>query len=195
MVFSKVKQAGFSLIELMVAISIATFVVSAVLLQFRVFDSVIVLKGFAYEMALTIREAQVFAVSAGIGRNDTFDNPYGIYLDLDNPTEYILFENSNPSVDMAYDSSDYIVERYELDNGFQFNQICLDAVCSSAREVSIVYERPEFDAIFAAWNSAGGSIATGAVSEVSIRLESTQNPAQYFDVIAGVTGQVSVAGP
>ncbi|OGG61326.1 hypothetical protein A3C87_04055 [Candidatus Kaiserbacteria bacterium RIFCSPHIGHO2_02_FULL_49_34] len=54
-------HAGFSLIELMVAITVMTFITGVVVTQFAGFDSAIVTKARAYDAAQAVRAAQAFA--------------------------------------------------------------------------------------------------------------------------------------
>lgn len=199
MAYYKKQTAGFSLIELLVTLTIATLVVGSVMFQFRIYDSIVVLKGLAYEMAFTLREAQVFAVSSGVSTDGaTFDLPYGIYVDLDSPQEYIFFQDNNENG--RYDSSDIIIETYEIKDAFTLSQICVDADCVSAdssvtneREVSVVYRRPEFDAMYDV-RDGGSLIDTSGTSELVIRFELESDDTIYFDVVAGITGQISVTG-
>jgi prepilin-type N-terminal cleavage/methylation domain-containing protein len=189
MLFKNKNNRGFSLIELLVTLAISIVVVSAVLFRFDSFDSVVVLKSIAYEVALTVREAQIFAVSAAGDTSGNFDTPYGVYVNLNNPQEYIFFEDNFPSTpNLQYDSGqDNIIETYTMNSKYQFFELCVDANCNP-NWVSLVFQRPNFDPTI---RSSIGSSASSATFRVSM----TDNSATTFSVVVGLTGQVSVTSP
>lgn len=88
-------RAGFTLVELLISIAIIGVVTSIVLVKYGTFDSTVLLKGLAYEIALTLREAQVRSVSvarnAGGIDSGNFDDPFGVTFSLANPKEYVTF--------------------------------------------------------------------------------------------------------
>jgi prepilin-type N-terminal cleavage/methylation domain-containing protein len=86
-VFSK----GFSLIELIVAVSIITIITSVALFHQAKFSSDILITNMAYEVALTIRQAEVFGISSkGDGSlpsglsNEKYRVGYGVHFFGDN---------------------------------------------------------------------------------------------------------------
>lgn len=183
------RQRGFSLIELLVSLAIAVLVVGGILLRFRSFDSIVVLKGTAYDVALTLREAQVKSVSAGGGEGASFaDYPVGVFFDTGEPNEYIAFYDVNDNSD--YDSgTDTIIETYVIPDNYEISDICLDSDCTNPTSLTITYHRPEFDAVFV--SDTGPSTASDAKILVSVSTDATQ----YFTVVAGVTGYISVETP
>ena len=79
-------------------------------------------------MALSVREAQTPAVSVR-GRNGVFDVPYGLYFDIDNNDQYILFRGNHPSnkPDYKYESgnnNDVAVETITINENFQIKKLC-----------------------------------------------------------------------
>lgn len=179
---------GFSLIELLVTLAISTLVVAAVLIRFDAFDSVVVLKSTAYELALTIREAQVFAVSATGDTTGQFDTAYGVFVDRINaPRSYVFFEDSNDNG--VYNSSgDTILETYTMGEQYEIRDICADLNCNRDA-VSLVFKRPEFDPTIVS------SPAVGNPNQATIQLGIRDNTTDSFTVVVGVTGQVSVITP
>ncbi len=177
---------GFSLIELLVTLAISIIIVSAVLFRFDSFDSVVVLKSIAYEIALTVREAQVFAVSAAGDSAGTFDTPYGVYISDINQQSYIFFEDSNGNLN--FDNSDTIIETYTMNSKYNFVDLCVNASCGLSK-LSLVFQRPEFDpniqAVGAPANKTSATIQVGM----------TDDPSTTFSVIVGLTGQVTVTTP
>lgn len=187
MLCKKEISRGFSLIELLVTLAISILIASAVLLRFDAFDSVVVLKSIAYEIALTIREAQVFAVSATGDTAGQFNTPYGVYINTNNPKDYIFFEDSNGN--LRYDSgNDTIIETYTVNAKYQIVDLCVNATCSK-NDVSLVFLRPNFDP------NIVSNPAQANPTSATIRIGMTDNPAITFSVVVGLTGQISVISP
>ncbi len=174
---------GFSLIELLVTIAISTLIASAVLVRFSAFDSVVILKTIAYEIALTLREAQVYAVSATGDTAALFDSPYGVYFDTNAPQNYIFYEDSNGNLDYDGPSTDTILETYTMNPKYQISDLCVGGSCGQS-DLSVAFQRPEFDANLVP-NGSSGSIVISLVD----------TPATTFTVTVGNTGQISVTSP
>lgn len=138
---------GFSLIELLVSIAIIALISAVVLMQYGSFNSVILLKSLAYEIALTVREAQTFGVSV---RSDagTFQSAYGVHFDKDFPKSYILFVDRSVPPNNRYDTGE-AVTTYQIGQGNQIFDLCVNATCERDT-LDIVFRRPEPDAIFTA---------------------------------------------
>lgn len=181
----KCLQKGFSIIELLVTLAIATLVVSAVLVRFDVFDSVVVLKSLAYEVALTVREAQVFSVSTIGDSTGTFDTPYGVYFSEATPQQYVLFEDDG---DLVYDADDTILETYEMNAKYELRDLCADATCGRT-DLSLVFQRPEFDPII----TVAPAVANPTSARIQLGIQ--EDTATTFSVVVGLTGQVSVEAP
>ncbi|MFM2357891.1 MAG: hypothetical protein RJA61_628 [Candidatus Parcubacteria bacterium] len=87
---------GFSLIELMVVIGIMAVIATISLFNYSSFNSELALTNLAYEVALTVREAQVFGSSVKVsGAGSSFDNAYGVFFNKSTPGSFISFVDSN----------------------------------------------------------------------------------------------------
>lgn len=182
-------QRGFSLIELLVTLAISTVIAGAILVRFDAFDSVVVLKSIAYEVALTVREAQVYAVSAAGDSSGTFRTPYGVAFSTAAPQQYILFEDSNDNG--VYDSGgDTTVTTYTMNGKYAIEDLCSDSSCGRSA-LSVIFRRPEFDPIVAETPDAG--VAASAV--VVLGLFDTIATSTTFRITVGSTGQISVTSP
>ena len=134
---------GFSLIELLVSIAIIALISAVVLMQYGSFNSVILLKSLAYEIALTVREAQTFGVSV---RSDagSFQSAYGVHFDISLPKSYTLFTDRNAN--NRYDNGEGVTT-YQIGQGNEIESLCVNATCELST-LDILFRRPEPDAIF-----------------------------------------------
>jgi len=155
-------QAGFGLVELLVSISVMIIVVGIVLVQQNAFNSALLLRGQAYEIALHAREVQLSAVSASGDLDTDFRSVMGLYFstaDGDND-HYHVFKDTG---DGFYAAAEEWGPTGQLDPRFTVHKIRLDGV--EVTDISVVFERPNFDAHFV---TAPGILADAAVLEIDI---------------------------
>ena len=140
---------GFTLIELLVVLSIMAVITGVFLVRNGRFNSAILLRSFSYQVALSIREAQVYGVGVkevtpGSGN---FSAGFGVYFSSLTPTAYILFADVNNNG--VYDTGDIVVENFTVANGFAISEFC--ATTSGGAEqcspsgisaLSITFRRP-----------------------------------------------------
>ena len=98
-------RAGFSLIELMVSISIIVLVVAVIIVQQTSFNGSVLLRNEAYEVALTLRNIQLSAVSASVN-NGSFRALYGAHFNIDTLANgrFSIFKDAD--ADGFYDSAE-----------------------------------------------------------------------------------------
>ena len=191
--------AGFSLIELLISAGIITVISSLVLVRFHTFDSTVLLKSLAYEVAMSIREAQVYSVSvvSTQGGAADFEYPYGMTF-FPQTASYTFFQFANPSVnvdpyyDAAESSPDAIdVNVFSIGRPLQVEDVCI--VVSSTEDCDVArldvsFRRPEFKALFYA-DGYGGVQAD--IEEGLIKIRSV-NGGDIWVVKVGLLGQISV---
>lgn len=154
------RTLGFSLVELLVSIGIVVLVLSIVVARQQSFNSSVLLRGQAYEIALAMREVQLGAVSAvGDGGGD-FRATQGIYFSIFDNQEYKVFRDANNN--QFYNSGEEIGFSGTLDPRFEIQSIEPGSV---GEEISIVFKRPNFDAVFVR-NGAGR--ANSILNETSV---------------------------
>ena len=181
--------AGFSLIELMVTIGIVMLVTGLVMVRYSSFNSTVVLRSQAYELALDIREAQVFGVSVG-GNSGSFRLAYGIYIDLQSPNTYLLFQDISGGTSKMYDIGEEVGERYTIDPRFSISSICTTVggieTCDTAQSAhaSIAFKRPDFDAVITTDSVANPDQITLIIS--------TNDGTASQRVVVYSSGQISV---
>ncbi|MFA6445762.1 MAG: prepilin-type N-terminal cleavage/methylation domain-containing protein [Candidatus Paceibacterota bacterium] len=97
--FNRVQTAGFTLVELLVTISIFALVTGIVMFNQGRFNSTIFLTNLAYDVSLAIRQAQTYGVNVrhfnknlgpGLDAN-TFDAPYGVHFNSKDNTHFVMF--------------------------------------------------------------------------------------------------------
>ncbi|NCS98903.1 type II secretion system protein [Candidatus Parcubacteria bacterium] len=109
---SNSNRAGFTLIELLLVIAIFSILTSVVVFNYNKFNSDILLTNMAYEVALDIREAQVYSLGVRGGSktsSNNFDTRYGVYFDLvTNDKNFVFFDDASGEgmCDGASDSCD-----------------------------------------------------------------------------------------
>lgn len=165
-------QRGFTVVELMVTITIVVLATGIIMLQYSSFNSSVLLKSQAYLTAFDIREAQSLAVSVRgqSGPSAQFYEQYGLYFDMSKPHQYLLFQDDddlNAGVDQnpaEYDAGEEIGVPYIVDPRFEIIDICAivgsNTTCYSDSghtfsTLAISFKRPDFDAAFYAPGVAG----------------------------------------
>ena len=176
-------QSGFTLVELLVSVGIFTLITTAAVFNNAQFNGNVVLSNLAYEVALSVRQAQFYGITVKQSSTNTFDAGYGINFNMSTPTSYLLFED-RPTPNKTYDSGEAL-ETYVLRKGNFISKICLSqsAACSSSPSVDISFVRPNPDAFI---RYAGNSY-----SKAEICVSSPSGNKRK--VVIESTGQISVA--
>lgn len=166
-------NSGFTLIELLVTVSIIVLVTGLALSRYSSFNSTVLLNSEAHEVALDVRRAQSYGLSAS-GLGGSFRDPYGVYFNLNRPGRYIFFQDSDR--DGRYDTSEQL-EVVKIDPRYELAELCTESSCNTGSgAVSVLFQRPNFLANF--WSSFDGS-----VSELSIRLSEADSGSPKSKVI------------
>lgn len=189
-------SAGFSLIELLVVTAIFVTISGIVLANHSRFGGQIVLENMTYDIALTVRHAQLYGIA--VRRfGSTFGVAYGMHFG--SATTYQLYADSLAG-NGVYDCPDpanpatcELVETTTIVGGHQITSLCvrpngnLTFVCGKS-SLDILFKRPEPDAYIRATT---GSVADGVLYEAAqIVLSSPRG--QQKTVIIEHTGQISV---
>lgn len=121
--------AGFTIIELSVVVGIVLIISAMVLFNNGRFNSAILLRSLAYQVGLSLREAQLYgvAVKEVTPGSGAFSAAYGIYLPasiigIPNST-YPLFADLNNN-GLYDDGSASVVENFTLKNFFMLDNFC-----------------------------------------------------------------------
>ncbi len=173
-------KKGFTLVELLVTISMFVIITGVVLVNSKKFDSTVLLHNFAYDVALTIKQAQTYAVNVretsnlGVSSDNLFKYDYGVYFDVDQnggTTNFVLFNDvvgagGLGGPDRIYDSGistcstvdPECIQRYSMQKGTSIQYLCAgtgDLDCNSnTKKLAILFKRPNLSAYIYADNSA-----------------------------------------
>ena len=130
---------GFTLIELLIVISVALLLFGSILVDFKGGGDSLSLQRSANTMAQNIRKASTMAMS-GQKFDDEMPKGYGIYLEITNPNQYILYAKKNDS--KFYNPADDVVNTIDLEKGVKIKDIEIDGV-SGENDTSINFEAPD----------------------------------------------------
>ncbi len=193
---SKKKSSGkgFTMIELVVSAGILVVITLVVLVKQSAFGGNVLVGALAYDVGLSIRQAQVFGLSvrefgAGTGM---FNIGYGVHFDIDNPTSYQLFVDMDKN--KTFNTNDGTKEVFSISRGFSIAQICGTTVssvelCSNTGNITtldITFIRPDPDAFIRIDGNA-----TTVYKSARIVVQSPQGKKR--EVTVESTGQISIS--
>ncbi|MCI5108600.1 MAG: prepilin-type N-terminal cleavage/methylation domain-containing protein [Candidatus Pacebacteria bacterium] len=169
--------SGFTLVEMVISISIILIITAVIMLSQRNFSETVELINVSQRVATVIREAQVKGLAVEILDDDYPLAGRGVYFD--GSVNYIYFSDTNENY--KYDVGEEISSHF-LRPGFTFGEVLCGS--SSCDELNVVYRRPETQAYF--------YDETGLFYDdtVSIPVVSDQGRVQTVKVLR--TGQITV---
>lgn len=191
-------MSGFTLIELLVVIGIMVVISALVLADYNKFGGVVVLEQLSYDVALTLRQAQVFGISVQRFQTNTFDAAYGVHFALSSPDTYELFADAiqkNGLYDCPSPGTNNceLVQAVTLPPNYAIHDLCATngsgTQTCGLTSLDIVFKRPDTDA----WISANGAncLNGGQCSEsATMTLKSPRG--DTMNVVVTVNGQISV---
>lgn len=152
-------KKGFTLVELLVTISIFVILTGIVIFNQGKFNSTILLTNLAYDTALTIRQAQTYGINIkgfDTGSGGIKAVPYGVHFETgDNNKSFILFADIadknkfNGATLSACITDEGCVNRYNIQRGNYVSQIDVSKgdTISSVDKLDIIFQRPNPDAL------------------------------------------------
>lgn len=184
---------GFSLIELLISAAIITIISSIVIVKFTSFDSSVLLKSLAYEVASAVRHAQVYSVSV-VRDTAGFGYAYGMHFSTATPKEYNFFRYTAATAYPQYgDGNSVNINSFAIGRSMQVGELCVKSsgsgTCNTVTTLDISFRRPEFRALF---HSNSGSVADANIESAQIRLGSSTDAESGWVVEVSLLGQITV---
>lgn len=195
---------GFTLVELLVCIVIFVLMTGFVAVKYGGFNQSMLLNNLAYDIALTIREAQSYGVSVSdIAVAGDFNKTYGVHFDgagtpgpggVRYNKTFILYADTDNN--NRYTLADPIIRRYVIGRGNYIRQLCHNSTCgagqvaggvgafTSRQDASILFKRP----------SPAPMIYSQAIPNASyleIRI-SNEDSSIMKKIVVRSTGQISI---
>ena len=182
-------RGGFGLIELMVSIAVMAIVSAIILVRQNSFNGGVLLRSQAYEVALSAREVQLNAVSS-VGVAGDFRTLQGLHFDttLANNGGFRVFRDADN--DGFFDTTESMGQQGALDSRFEIRAIRTVGDSYAGSSVSIVFERPNFDARF--FDSAGEVNASSIEIDIARRGVAGSGPDVVRTLEITSTGQIIV---
>lgn len=194
---------AFTMLELLTVIAIVGIVTFMVLGNYNAFGGQTILRSLAYDLALSLREAQTFGVSVRRSDSSTFSSGYGLHFDTSSTNSYTLYadtyvQTGGVSViggatggDGLYRDVREQIRLYRFGNGYTVKNICVTTsseVCYSTgggthHTLDILFKRPEPDAQIR---------LDGGAPVRSARIELASPRGNLRSVVVEITGQISV---
>jgi type II secretory pathway pseudopilin PulG len=159
-------SAGFSMVELLVSIGIVVLVLSIVVTRQQSFNGSVLLRGQAYEIALAMREVQLGAISSVSDGGGEFRSVQGVYFNESDNQQYRQFRDADGNQFRNSDNSEDFGFSGIIDSRFEIRSIEPSTI---GTDLSIVFERPNFDAVFV--SDASGTIEDEQFVLITIGLQ------------------------
>ncbi len=186
---------GFTLIELMVTVGIFVFMTALLLAKYNSFYSGTIFNNLAYDIALTIRQAQTYGISVRVANPSipgNFRVAYGVHFATATNDQFVLFADT--AADKLYDpAGDLDEKKYYIKQGAKIDSICAgtsSSDCQSVEALDISFLRPDPSARFL-YSRSGVRYRNPTDSYVEITLQSGDGTATKKVVVTKV-GQISV---
>lgn len=191
-------QYGFTIVELIVSLAIFAIMTSLVLSKYGKFDQGVILTNLAYDVALTIRNAQSYGLNVRSASRDAnaFDysattaesgGTYGVHFDKSLPSQFIFFVDGNGNG--IYDDLTNSDQKTTIKRGSSISSMCVSITKScddvgsvDVQKLDITFKRPDPNAIIIA-----NDIKYGYAEIVLKAVDNTTRK-----VIVNFTGQISV---
>ena len=191
---------GFTLIELLVVTGVIIVVSGVVLANQNKFGGQVLLQNFAYDVALSIRQAQVYGLAvarSGSGSSATFGTSYGIHFDIDDSKVSHLFADIDKN-GIETVSEGERVQTMNIRRGFYISDLSINLGGTSdpgKNSVDIIFQRPEPDAKISWTDGTVHNCILGdaCATATTITLKSPRN--DYMQVTVDLNGQISVSKP
>jgi hypothetical protein len=171
------------------------------------FGGQVLLQNFAYDVALSLRQAQVYGISVQRFTSNRYNAGYGI--DFRSTTSYSLFADASPAIpDGIYSpATDDLKATNVITRGYTISKLCVPAdlsdpsdptSCNAVSIIDAVFVRPEPDALIT-WREAVTNIwhrclpsRSAANCGASARIVLQSPRGDHMSVVVYSNGQIAV---
>ncbi len=183
-------KKGFTILELLVSIAIFALMTVLLLSKYGTFNQGILLTNLAYDIALTIRNAQSYGlnVKSADRNSDLYNYPYGVHFDssASQNTTFIFFADSNPTNGRYDAGTDKIISQTTITRGSKISTLCKSNCTNNISPLDIIFKRPDPNAIIYANNDN-----TKTYSDATIKVMASDG-VSVKNITVRSTGQISV---
>ena len=184
----KTNQSGFTVLELLVSIGIFAFMTALLVARYGTFNQGVLLNNLAYDIALTIRNAQSYGLNVKSANRSTneFLYPYGVSFDKATGSNTFFIFYADKVADGVYvPADDILLSKTNMRNGFKITDLYRDSPPVSVNKLDVTYKRPDPNAIIKV-NGASGN----TYSIARIKVSATDGSYRNIDISS--VGQISV---
>jgi prepilin-type N-terminal cleavage/methylation domain-containing protein len=140
-------KKGFTLIELMVTVTIMMIMTLIVFFNYNRFNESSLLNAFAYDMSLTIRQAQAYgtiAKESGINQSSqistastaNFKVAYGVHFAESDQSHFSLFADVNGDGVYTSGGDGPVIQSYSFQRGIKIKRLCFASVNGGSENCS-----------------------------------------------------------
>lgn len=180
------------MVELLISISIFTVITAVSVFSYSGFNSSVLVTNLAYDIALSVRQAQFYGITVKQSGTNGFDSGYGVHFTR-NSSSYTLFEDVDTDHVFDASSGDIGLETYMIQKGNKIDRLCVvgTAIGCNFDSIDISFVRPNPDTFVARFQSGvqNGSVTDGY--PVVVCVSSPSGVKRKVTVEA--TGQISVS--
>ena len=172
---------------MLVVTAIIMILTTVLLVSNNSYGGTVILKSLAYDVALSLREAQTYGISVRQSGAGSYSSGYGVEVRAASPSDYLLYVDNDSNG--YYTDMTELVTRYKLNSGYTIADICYTPAGSTSETcgatiLDITFVRPEPDAFIRVNNQS-------AVNQ-NARIKLTSPNGAIVSVLIEATGQISV---
>lgn len=185
---AQLKTKGFTLIELLVVIAVSATIAAMAIQGFPAYSEKADFENLVLDVALTIREAQVYGLGTREAGSAGFDVAYGVHVSSASAEKTSLVFFVDKDNDGVYDGvpAGEHVRTLAVKSGYFISRLCTDDACVVGRTaLDISFKRPSPSARFTA-EGVGGFLV---VPKASIEISSPSGTIKRVEVFS--SGQIS----